>query len=111
MSIQDPNSLNEIIHGRVRLRILTVLANVQAIDFVALRDQLKISDGSLSVAVKKLEEAKLVKMNKTLDMGRTRSTIRLTAQGQREFEVYLSEIRSIIDAAAGGSAMKKTAGK
>ena len=97
MSAPDPTTLNEIVHGRTRLSILTVLANVSAMDFVVLRDQLSLSDGALSVAVKKLEEARLVKTSKFHADNKSRTSIALTARGMHELHNYLDALRAIID--------------
>lgn len=98
MSSPDPSRLNEIVHGRTRLSILTVLANVSVMDFVSLRDQLGLSDGALSVAIKKLEDAKLVKTSKFHIDNKSRTSIQLTARGLKQLHDYLDALRAIIDA-------------
>jgi DNA-binding MarR family transcriptional regulator len=96
MSIEDPHSLNEVVHGRTRLKVLATLSNVAAMDFVTLRDQLNISDGALSLAVKKLHEFDLVKLSKSHEMGRSKTTISISSKGQKELDVYITQLQSII---------------
>ena len=100
MSVSDPHSLNEIVHGQTRLKVLKTLSIVPSIEFVVLRDQLKVSDGALSVAVKKLEDAKFVKTTKTHEFGKSKTTIHLTKLGMKEFENYLAQLYALLNSAS-----------
>ena len=49
--------LDDVVHQRVRLGILAVLAEAKRADFGFLRDALDLSDGNLSRHIQVLEEA------------------------------------------------------
>ncbi len=91
--------LDRLIHDRVRLAIVSVLAVNDAVSFVDLRDMTGTTDGNLSVHARRLEEAGYVSCAKTF-AGRTpRTAYRLTAAGRRAFEKYLGHMDALIGAA------------
>ncbi len=95
-------SLDQLIHERVRLAIVSALAVNESLTFNDLKQLLNTTDGNLSVHARKLEEAQYVVCNKYFD-GRTPKTeYRLTAAGRRALERYLGHMESVIRAARGG---------
>ena len=86
-----------LIHGRVRLLILSSLLRTgRAVAFTHLRKELKLTDGTLSVHLAKLEEGKLVSIRKTFEGKRPLTLVRVTAKGKRLFETYIQDLRDII---------------
>lgn len=86
-----------LIHGRVRLLVLSfLLRGNKAVSFTALRDELKLTDGTLSVHLSKLEEGKLVKQEKTFVGKRPLTMVKMTARGRRLFQQYVTDLRSIV---------------
>ena len=51
--------IDEVIHGRVRLGIMAYLSGAEVADFNALKARLSVTDGNLSVHLRKLEDALL----------------------------------------------------
>ena len=96
MKQHHPDNLDEIIHGRSRLAVMAFLARVRTTDFVKLRDELNLSDGSLSQALKKLEEAHIVKLDRVIDINRTRTQVTLTRRGDDMFRQYVSKLSEMI---------------
>ena len=89
--------LDRVIHERVRLAIVSALAASDSLTFPELRRLLDASDGNLSVHARRLEEAGYVACTKTFE-GRVPKTVyRLTAEGRRAFERYLSHLEAVID--------------
>ena len=94
-----PESLDELIHQRTRLAILSALATGERLAFNDLKTILDVTDGNLSVHARKLEEAGYVNCTKRF-RGRTPLTeYELTAEGRSALESYLSHMESIIQAA------------
>lgn len=91
-------SLDNVIHERARLAIVTALAGGEPRTHTELRDLLQLTDGNLSVHARKLEEAGYVTCAKEF-AGRTpRTTYRLTTAGRRAFDRYLAHLSQVIAA-------------
>ncbi len=88
--------LDPIMHERVRLGILTLLAHAGELDFQALKRELRVSDGNLSQHLRVLEEAGIIAVRKGFLGRRPRTTYRLTPAGRRRFNAYLQELRSLL---------------
>lgn len=89
--------LSPLIHGRVRLLILSHLAATdRPAVFTELRSLLGLTDGTLSVHLSRLEEGGLIALEKRFVGKRPQTSVRLTARGRREFAAYVEELRSIV---------------
>jgi DNA-binding transcriptional ArsR family regulator len=90
--------LDQVIHDRTRLAIMSVLAANESVSFTDLRGMTGTTDGNLSVHARRLEEAGYVSCEKTF-VGRTpRTQYRLSAPGRRAFEKYLDHMDALIKA-------------
>ncbi len=86
-----------LIHGRVRLLVLSSLLRTRkGISFTSLRDELKLTDGTLSVHLSKLEEGALVAQEKSFEGKKPLTTIKVTPKGRRLFRKYVDDLKSII---------------
>src|SRR5579875_3415213 len=65
----DLPELNPIIHGKLRLALLSLLAGVEEADFVWLRNKTGSTDGNLGAQLASLEEAGYVRVKKSLSIG------------------------------------------
>ena len=91
-------SLDNVIHERARLAIVTALVTGDARSHTELRELLQLTDGNLSVHARKLEDAGYVTCAKEF-AGRTpRTTYKLTATGKRAFDRYLAHLEQLIAA-------------
>ena len=89
--------LDALIHGRVRLLILSRLMRLDApAAFTQLRRDLALTDGTLSVHLSRLEEGGLVAISKEFVGRKPRTLVRLTAAGRRRFRDYVAELRRIV---------------
>lgn len=93
--------LDRVIHERMRLAIVSALAANATLTFLELRSLLDASDGNLSVHARKLEDAGYVACTKTFEGRVPRTSYRLTAQGRRAMERYLSHLEAVIAHARG----------
>jgi DNA-binding MarR family transcriptional regulator len=93
---ENRESMEEVLHHRLRLGIASALAGAGAMTFVELRDLLKTTDGNLSVHARKLEEAGLVSCRKSFADRRPRTDFQLTTAGHRALRRYLDHMESLI---------------
>jgi DNA-binding HxlR family transcriptional regulator len=91
-------SLDNLIHHRIRLGIVSALAAVESLTFNEIKALLETTDGNLSVHARKLEEALYITCTKTFDSRRPRTEYRLTPAGRRELTRYLTHMEALIRA-------------
>ena len=91
--------LDDVVHQRVRLGILAVLAEADVADFAFLKDTLQLTDGNLSRHVQVLEEAGFVKVAKVFEGRRPRTWISATKTGRAAFASEVAALRELIAAA------------
>lgn len=91
--------LDNLIHERMRLGIVSVLAANASLTFSELREMLKTTDGNISVHARKLEEAEYIACSKSFDGRVPKTEYRLTAAGRKALERYLDHMEALIHAA------------
>ncbi len=91
-------ALDQLIHERMRLGIVSALAVNDKLSFNELKALLNTTDGNLSVHARKLEEGGYVACNKYFEGRTPRTDYRLTAAGKRALEKYLDEMEGLIKA-------------
>lgn len=93
----DREPLSPIIHGRVRLMLLSRLVAMPAAHaFTELRAALRVTDGVLSVNLTKLESAGLVRVEKTFEGRKPRTLVRVTDAGIAQYRQYVEDLRAIV---------------
>ena len=95
-------SLDNLIHHRIRLGIVSALAAVESLTFNEIKALLETTDGNLSVHARKLEEARYVVCTKSFDGRVPKTEYRLTAAGRKALVRYLEHMEALIRAARGG---------
>ncbi len=91
--------LDALIHQPVRLRIMTALYTLapdQEMEFTALRDLLGLTDGNLSIHLRKLEEAGYIRAVKTFVQRKPRTYLSLTPEGRQAYEGYLKALQDLL---------------
>lgn len=91
-----PRDLDRLIHERMRLAIVSVLAVHDALTFNELKELVGATDGNLSVHARKLEEAGYVNCAKGFEGRVPRTEYRLSAAGRRALERYLDHMEGLI---------------
>lgn len=95
----DFNGLDTVVHGPVRLGVITALQVEGPLDFTTLVKRFEVADGAMGVHLRKLEEAGYIATNRRFVGRRPKSTYRITAAGRRALSHYLETMQQIIDLA------------
>jgi DNA-binding MarR family transcriptional regulator len=88
--------LDDVVHQRVRLGILAVLAEADDADFAYLKESLGLTDGNLSRHLQVLEAAGYVRIDKTFEGRRPRTWVGATKAGRAAFAAELAALRDLI---------------
>ncbi len=91
--------LDNLIHERMRLGIVSALAANESLTFNELKELLKTTDGNLSVHARRLEEADYISCSKSFDGRVPRTEYCLTQTGQRALRRYLDHMEALIHSA------------
>lgn len=97
MSAHPANGLNDVVHQRVRLGILTVAHEARQVEFGYLRESLELTAGNLSQHLSVLEKAGLVTIDKGYAGKRARTWITLTKAGRTALREEISQLKLLID--------------
>ena len=92
------NDLDRLIHGRLRLGIMSALAVNERLTFAELREILDATDGNLSVHARKLEEAEYIDCRKFFAGRQPRTEYRISATGRAALQRYLAHMEALIAA-------------
>ncbi len=104
--------LDNVIHERSRLRILTFLASSEGeVGFQELREALGFSSGNLSVQLRTLEEAGYLRIDKRFVANKSYTGLRLTEAGESALTAYLAELEIIVASLRGGMRPPAGAGR
>lgn len=99
MSEFQIEDIDEVIHGRVRLGIMAYLSSAGAAEFNELKRRLQVSDGNLSVHLRKLEEASYVTVEKSFVGRKPMTRVSLSGTGRAAFLAYLDAIGKLVNGA------------
>jgi DNA-binding MarR family transcriptional regulator len=102
MSGQGIDKISDIIHGRLRLGVMAYLANAEAASFTELKTVLEVTQGNLSIQMRKLEDAGYIKIDKTIVGRKPLTTIRMTSFGREAFATYIEALSGML-----GDSLKK----
>jgi DNA-binding MarR family transcriptional regulator len=92
------DSLDRLIHERLRLGIVSALAVNDSLSFSDLKKLMKTTDGNLSVHARKLEEAEYITCTKSFEGRMPKTKYSLTPAGRRALERYLDHMEALIRA-------------
>jgi DNA-binding MarR family transcriptional regulator len=92
----DIGKIDEVIHGRLRLGVMAYLANAEVADFNELKALLEVTQGNLSVQLRKLEDAGYVAIEKGFLGRKPRTQVRITPGGRKAFAIYLDALGKLI---------------
>ncbi len=95
----DHATIDDVIHGRIRLGIMAYLTTASPALFGEVRDKVNATDGNLSTHLKKLEEVGYVGIEKRFAGKRPQTWIELTPIGRKAWKIYLDQLRSLLNAA------------
>lgn len=95
-AVKAPN-LDQIIHERVRLGIVSALATTAKLSFGELKEILSLTDGNLSIHARKLEDAGYIECRKFFEGRRPQTEFALTPSGRRALEKYINHMEALIE--------------
>jgi DNA-binding PadR family transcriptional regulator len=90
--------LDRLIHERMRLAIVSILAVRDTLSFNELKQLLGTTDGNLSVHARKLEDAGYISCEKSFEGRTPRTDYKLSDAGRQALERYLSHMEALIQA-------------
>jgi DNA-binding transcriptional ArsR family regulator len=96
--IQRAVHLDQLIHERVRLGIVSALAATKKLTFGELKEILNLTDGNLSIHARKLEDAGYIECRKYFEGRRPQTEYSLSPTGKKAFEKYVNHMEALIQA-------------
>jgi DNA-binding MarR family transcriptional regulator len=95
------DGLDEVVHQRVRLGILTVAHAARRVEFGYLVDALELTVGNLSQHLRVLETAGLVRIEKGTHGRRPRTWVSITGQGRKALLQEIAALKAIVERVEG----------
>ena len=93
--------LNPVIHGKLRLALLSLLVGVDEAEFTWLRAKTGATDGNLGAQLAKLEEAGYVAVKKKFVQRKPQTLYRMTEAGRTAFIEYVQALKQLLGEAIG----------
>ena len=97
----DLPELDPVIHGKLRLAVLSLLSSVEDAEFTWLRDKTGSTDGNLGAHLLKLEEAGYIDVEKKFILRKPVTLYRMTERGRKALAGYIRALKTLL-----GSALK-----
>jgi len=91
--------LNPVVHGKLRLALLTLLTGVEEAEFTCLREKTGATDGNLGAQLLKLEEAGYVAVEKKFVERKPQSLYHMTDAGRAALSEYVRALKQLLGAA------------
>ena len=91
--------LNPVIHGKLRLAVLSLLAGVEQAEFTWLRAKTGSTDGNLGAQLLKLEEAGYIGVEKQFVLRKPQSIYRITEKGREALAEYVQALKTLLGSA------------
>ena len=96
MSGHPANGLDDTVHQRVRLGILTIAHEARRVEFSYLRNNLELTAGNLSQHLGVLDSAGLITIEKGYAGKRARTWVTLTKAGQAALAEEIAQLKLLI---------------
>ena len=91
--------LNPVIHGKLRLAVLSLLSGVEEAEFTWLRAKTGSTDGNLGAQMAKLEEAGYVAATKQFVARKPQTLYRMTETGRAALTEYVQALKTLLGGA------------
>jgi len=88
--------LDPVVHGKLRLAVMSLLATVVEADFPWLREKTGSTDGNLGAQMLKLEEAGYVAMEKRFAGRKPQTVYRMTEKGHDALTGYVAALKGLL---------------
>jgi DNA-binding MarR family transcriptional regulator len=96
MTGHPANGLDDTVHQRVRLGILTIAHEARRVEFSYLRNNLEVTAGNLSQHLGVLENAGLIIIEKGYAGKRARTWVTLTKAGRAALTEEIAQLKLLI---------------
>lgn len=90
--------LDQVVHGQLRLAVLSILSTVEKADFTYLRDRTGSTDGNIAAHLLKLEQAGYISVEKTFLNRKPMSIYRITETGRTALSTYIRNLKKLLGA-------------
>ena len=97
MTKANQPELDELILSRSRLGIISALVSGDELEFTYLRDALKLSDGNLSVQIRKLEDAGYIKVKKMFIDRKPKTFCRIAPKGRKSILRLVRHLENLME--------------
>jgi len=91
--------LNPVVHEKLRLALLSLLAGVEEAEFTWLRARTGATDGNLGAHLAKLERAGYVAVKEKFVQRKPQTLYRLTEAGRGALTEYVQALKQLLGAA------------
>ena len=85
--------LEKLLFNPVRLKILSFLFSVENASFKKLMEVSEATKGNISVQIKKLEDAGLIKVKKKFEGNYPLTLCKITLKGKPSFKIFLNSLQ------------------
>jgi len=92
----EKSKFDELILSKTRLGIISALIGGDKLDFTYLRNSLNLSDGNLSVQIRKLEEAGYIKVKKVFVDRKPRTFCEITGKGEKAVRNLIKKLEDLV---------------
>jgi DNA-binding transcriptional ArsR family regulator len=93
---EEMADIDPVIHGKLRLAAMSLLAGVEQADFTWLREKTGATDGNLGAQMLKLEEAGYVSAEKRFVRRKSQTVYRLTVEGREALVKYVAALKRML---------------
>jgi DNA-binding transcriptional ArsR family regulator len=95
--VSEPSEvLDDVVHQRSRLGILTIAREAKRVDFGFLQDALGLTAGNLSRHLQVLDEAGMISIEKGYEGRRPKTWIAITSQGVDALQLEIVALKEIV---------------
>jgi len=92
----DKPKFDELLLSKTRLGIISALVGGDKLDFTYLRKTLSLSDGNLSVQIRKLEDADFIKVEKAFVDRKPKTFCKITDKGRTAVLNLISTLENLV---------------
>jgi DNA-binding MarR family transcriptional regulator len=94
--LHPTQALDDTVHQRVRLGVLTIAREADRVEFSFMKKQLAVTDGNLSRHLKVLEQSGMINVEKGYAGRRPRTWVTLTREGAQALDAELRALRALV---------------
>jgi DNA-binding MarR family transcriptional regulator len=91
----DQPKFDGLILSKTRLGIISALISGDKLEFTYLRNTLNLSDGNLSVHIRKLEDAGYIKVEKIFINRKPKTFCKITGEGHKAIQNLIKQLEDL----------------